>query len=269
MQALGGLLGWCAWGLSADFRRQFNRQVAMAQVDPVRARAAIAAAGRMVAELPWVWSRSASVTALSRMDWDGEHHVTEALGSGRGLIIMSPHLGSWEIGAQALAERFGPQFGDWLVLFRPPRKPWLQPLIEQSRQRPHLNGVPTNLTGVRRLVRALKAGGATAILPDQVPSMGLGVWAPMWGQPAYTMTLLPRLVQQTGAVVLLTWCERLPGGRFVTHFRPLKDPAWSDSEASVQQLATAMNREVEDLVREHPEQYLWGYNRYKQPREGD
>jgi len=86
MQALGGLLGWCAWGLSADFRRQFNRQVAMAQVDPVRARAAIAAAGRMVAELPWVWSRSASVTALSRMDWDGEHHVTEALGSGRGLI---------------------------------------------------------------------------------------------------------------------------------------------------------------------------------------
>jgi KDO2-lipid IV(A) lauroyltransferase len=203
------------------------------------------------------------------MDWDGDHFVSEALDSGRGLIIMSPHLGSWEIGAQALAERFGPQFGDWLVLYRPPRKSWLQPLIEQSRQRPHLSGVPTSLSGVRRLVRALKAGGATAILPDQVPPLGLGVWAPMWGQPAYTMTLLPRLVQQTGAVVLLTWCERRPQGRFTLHMRPWTPEGLYDPHTPIDELALQMNRAVEELVRAHPEQYLWGYDRHKQPREGD
>ncbi|MDI9329796.1 MAG: lysophospholipid acyltransferase family protein [Alphaproteobacteria bacterium] len=269
MQALGVLLGWVTWATSSSYRRQFRQQVDRAGVDPSRARAAIAAAGRMLAELPWVWARPMDQKVSDRIDWVGEEHLLAGFRAGRGVIIMSPHLGSWEIGAQALAERHGGQNGDWVVLYRPARKAWLRELVELSRQRGHVRAVPTNLTGVRSLVRALRAGAGTAILPDQVPPLGQGVWAPFWGQPAYTMTLLPRLVQQTGASVLLTWCERCPGGRFRMHLRPWNPPELGDPEATSEQLASAMNQAIESLVRAHPDQYLWGYERHKQPREGD
>jgi KDO2-lipid IV(A) lauroyltransferase len=267
MQALGGCLGWCVWALSSSYRRQFQRQVALSGVDPARARAAIAGAGRMVAELPWVWARPPGVSVLSRVDWRGEAHLHTALSAGRGVVLLSPHLGSWEIGAQALAEAFGALRGEWVVLYRPPRKRWLQDLVESSRQRAHLRAVPTNVSGVRSLVRALRAGGGTAILPDQVPPAGQGVWAPFWGQPAYTMTLLPRLVQQTGAAVLLCWCERLKGGRFRVHVSPWDPPSLRDPQATPEAMAQAMNQIVESLVRSCPEQYLWGYDRHKSPRE--
>ncbi len=267
MQALGGLLGWCVWALSGAYRRQFRRQVALSGVDPRRARAAIAGAGRMVAELPWVWARPADVPVLSRIDWQGEEHLGAALTAGRGVIVLSPHLGGWEIGAQALAEAFGALRGEWVVLYRPHRKRWLQDLVEQSRQRTHLRAVPTNLSGVRSIVRALRAGGGTAILPDQVPPLGQGVWSSFWGQPAYTMTLLPRLVQQTGASVLLCWCERRPGGRFTVHVSPWEEPSLRDPQVAPEALAQAMNQVVESMVRACPEQYLWAYDRHKQPRE--
>ncbi len=267
MQALGGQLGWLVWWASPAYRRQFRHQVMLSGVDPQRARRAIASTGRMVAELPWVWARPDHQSLSDRVSWDGEAHVQKALEAGKGLIVMSPHLGSWEVGAQALAEKFAARHGEWRVLYRPPRQAWLRRWVEHARQRNQVQAVPTTLAGVRSLVRALRAGGGTAILPDQVPPSGQGVWAPMWGLPAYTMTLVPRLVQQTGATVLLSWCERLPQGRFVTHFQPWVDPVLSDPQASPEALAAAMNQAVEGLVRAHPEQYLWGYNRHKQPRE--
>ncbi len=269
MQALGGVLGWCVWALSKRYRLHFNRQVALAGVSPARARAAIAATGRMVAELPWVWARPAGQPVLPRLDWDGKGHLHDALAAGRGVIVMSPHLGSWEVGAQALAEAFGAMRGEWVVLYRPPRKRWLQDLVEQSRQRTNLRAVPTSLAGVRSIVRTLRAGGGTAILPDQVPPLGQGVWAPFWGQAAYTMTLLPRLVQQTGAAVLLCWCERREAGRFTVHISPWDHPSLHDPQADPVAMATAMNQAVEAVVRAHPEQYLWAYARHKQPREQD
>lgn len=267
MQALGGVLGWCVWLLSKNYRRHFNRQVALSGVDPRQARAAIAATGRMIAELPWVWARAPGESVLARVEWQGKGHLSAALAAGRGVIVMSPHLGSWEVGAQVLAEAFGAMRGEWVVLYRPARKRWLQGLVEQSRQRTNLRGVPTNLAGVRNLVRTLRAGGGTAILPDQVPPLGQGVWAPFWGQPAYTMTLLPRLVQQTGATVLLCWCERVQAGRFRVHISPWDHPSLRDPGADPVVMAQAMNQAVEDLVRAHPEQYLWAYARHKQPRE--
>jgi KDO2-lipid IV(A) lauroyltransferase len=274
MQAVGAALGWVIWCSSPSYRRQFRQQVQWAGVDAQQARAAIGAAGRMMAELPWVWARPAAQTLSGRVSWQGRELIRAALDRGQGLIVLSPHLGSWEVGAQALAEAFG-QRGNWVVLYRPPRKPWLQELVQQSRQRDKVQGVPTSLSGVRMLVRALKNGAGTAILPDQVPPKGMGVWAPVWGRPAYTMTLLPRLVQQTGATVLLCWCERLPHGRFVVHVQPC-----AALDQTLQQVAsgprtgldltqwtTAMNQDIETLVRTHPQQYLWGYDRHKQPRE--
>jgi len=267
MQRLGAVLGWLVWWLSPSYRRNFKANVQAAGVAWRDARPAVAAIGAMVAELPWVWMRPHSAKLEGLVKWDGAEHFEAAMQAGKGAIIMSPHLGSWEIGAQAIAERFGPTYGPMVALFRPARKAWLEPLVANARTRPFLDSAPTSLAGVRTLIRTLRNGGYTAILPDQVPPQGQGVWAPFFGRDVYTMTLLAKLAQQTGAQVILTWCERLPAGQgFCMHMRPFDAPEMKDATVSPEMAAAAVNRGVEAMVRNAPGQYLWGYARDKQPR---
>ena len=267
MQRLGAVLGWLVWWLSPSYRRSFQANVQAAGVAWRDARPAVAAIGSMVAELPWVWMRPHTATLDGLVKWDGAEHFEAAMQAGKGVIIMSPHLGAWEIGAQAIAEKFGPVHGPMIALFRPARKAWLEPLVANARTRPYLDSAPTSLAGVRTLIRALRHGGYTAILPDQVPPLGQGVWAPFFGREVYTMTLLAKLAQQTGAQVILTWCERLPVGEgFCMHMRPFDAPEMKDAAVSPEEAAAAVNRGVELMVLDAPGPYMWGYARGKQPR---
>ena len=136
-----------------------------------------------------------------------------------------------------------------------------------SRDRPGLQTLPTNNSGVRGLIRTLRSGGYTGILPDQVPPLGQGVWAPFLGRPAYTMTLLPRLAQQTGAACFLSVCERLPRGEgYVIRFEPIVGTALTDPAAPIEAAAAAMNDAIGRLILSLPGQYVWDYARYKEPR---
>ena len=267
MQRLGVCLGWIVWSVSPRYRHTFASNVKASGIPFDLAKPAIASAGMVVSELPWVWMRPHTQTLNGLVQFDGAEYFETAMRAGKGVIILSPHIGSWEIGAQAIAEKFGPEFGEMVVLFRPARKAWLESLVANARTRPFLNSTPTTLSGVRTLMRTLRAGGYTAILPDQVPPMGQGVWAPFFGRDVYTMTLLAKLAQQTGAQVIQTWCERLPIGHgFCLHMRPMDVAEFKDGSASPEQAASAVNRAVEDMVRYAPGQYLWAYDRDKQPR---
>jgi KDO2-lipid IV(A) lauroyltransferase len=134
-----------------------------------------------------------------------------------------------------------------------------------ARTRPGLATAPTTLSGVKQMLKALKKGEAVGLLPDQVPPLGLGVWAPFFGRDAYTMTLSARLAQQSGAQVLLAWGERLGWGRgYVIHVRPMPTLSAGRRPGAA---AAQVNAAMESLVRECPGQYLWGYARYKAPRE--
>ncbi len=260
LHGLGWLLGWLAWLLSPGYRRQLAAHAAVAGVSAADRRAAVGAAGRLVAELPRLWlGRPVPVS------WDGESHIEAAQAQGQGIVFLTPHLGCFEITARAYAQRFGRRGRPITVLYRPPRQAWLRPVVDRSRAGEGLDTAPTTLSGVKQLVKALKDGAAVGLLPDQVPPLGLGVWAPFFGQPAYTMTLAGRLAQTPGVVVLLAWGERLSWGRgYVVHVRPLTEPLPADPQGA----AAAVNRAMEALVRECPRQYLWGYNRYKTPRKG-
>ena len=269
MQGLGGALGWVVWLLSPAYRRQFLRQIQAAGLTWSQTRDAVVATGKMVAELPWLWARASGQSVLPRVQWEGYQHFEQARQAGRGVIFLSPHLGCWEMGGQALAEKCGPHYGDLLALYRPPRKAWLQAVVGLSRQRAFFKTASASLRGVRALVKHLRAGGYTAILPDQVPPEGQGVWAPFFGRPVYTMTLLPKLAQQTGAAVLLAWCERRQGGRYVFHILPPSLQALNSPDTSAAQAALLMNQAIERMVLLCPDQYLWGYARDKQPRSGD
>jgi len=262
LHALGLVFGWLTYLLSPTYRRRMAANAAQAGIPRGRWLGAVASAGRMVMELPFLWMRPADESILPRVRFEGEERLAAALAQGRGVLLLTPHMGCFEVTAQAIAERFG-HVHPITVLYRPARQPWLQDLVRTSRERPHLHAAPATLSGVRQMIRALRKGEMVGLLPDQVPPEGMGVWAPFFGRPAYTMTLASRLVQQTGAVLMLTWGERLPrGAGYVQRFLDFPEALPEDAAES----AAAVNRAMEGLIRQCPQQYLWGYHRYKAPR---
>ena len=269
LHAFGGVLGWAAYALSPSYRRRLRTNAALAGVSRQDCRASVAEAGRMTMELPRLWLRPRDQPVSDPVGWSGEDCIERALAAGRGIVLLTPHMGSFEIAAQAYAQRFGAR-QPITVLYRPARQAWLRDLEETARARPALATAPASLAGVRLMMRALKRGETLGLLPDQVPPEGMGVWAPFFGQPAYTMTLAARLVQQTGATPLLIWGERLPrGAGYVVRVTSLEEslPAPAGDDAAWQQAAAAaMNRNMERMILAKPSQYLWGYHRYKNPR---
>ena len=259
LHGIGSLLGWLVFLGSVTYRRRFVVHAALAGYSFSAVRAAVGNAGRMTAELPRLWMGAPILCA-----WDNAACLERAYAAGKGVIFLTPHLGCFEIAAQAVGQRYGARFGPLTVLYRPARQAWLSALMQRARDRPGLKTAPTTLAGVRQMLRALRDGQAVGLLPDQVPPAGMGLWSPFFGRDAYTMTLSARLAQQTGATVLLAWGERLAWGRgFRLHFRELEQPLSDHLGAAVLQVNHAMER----LIRENPRQYLWAYARYKQPRQ--
>lgn len=260
---LGAILGHVVYWLSPTYRRRLNdnvRQAGYSGRDIVRA--AAAEAGKQALETPWIWKRPRS-ELKARIEVADMPLVDDAMRDGRPLILLTPHLGCFEVTAQAYALlRPEATTRPMTVLYRIPRKSILRPLVESGRTAEGLRMAPAEMRGVRMLLKAMKDGEVVGILPDQVPSRGEGVWAPFFGRWAYTMTLPGRLAHQFNAVVLILYGERLPrGAGYRVHLRRLAEPLSGEPAHD----AAVINRGIEALIRECPMQYLWGYNRYKAP----
>jgi len=261
IHGLGVVAGWLLYLCSRKHAARLRQNIAgsglCAEKGEYRRllRRSIAEAGKGALETFAVWFRQPDRALLLVRACHGWEYVEAALTARRGIIFITPHLGCFEITALYYAAKHPIS-----VLYRPPRKQWLEPLIYAGRERSQIKLAPTNLRGVRSMLQALKRGEAIGILPDQVPNTGEGEWADFFGKPAYTMTLASRLAGATGATVLLAFGERLPFGKgYVIHITPL-DAADVSSPA-------ALNQTIAALVRQCPEQYLWGYNRYRLPRD--
>ncbi len=256
---LGWGVGWLVFLASGVYRQRFLANVRQAGIGWRQWRSAVGEAGKLVAELPRLWLGRPVPVQL-----DGTRHVEEALALGHGVVFLTPHLGCFEITAQAYAERYGKTGHPLTALFRPPRQVWLRDLVANARNRPGMEMAPTTMAGVKQMIKALKKGQSVGLLPDQVPPQGLGLWVPFFGRDAYTMTLSARLAQQTGARLVVAWGERLSWGRgYRVRFLPFAQALPADGA----QAAALINRAMEDLIRACPQQYLWGYARYKQPRQ--
>ncbi len=257
LHGIGWVLGWVVFLASPTYRRRFLDHARLAGYAWAQWHVAVGQAGMLVAELPRLW-----LGQDVPIKWKGRSYIEEALATGKGIIFLTPHLGCFEVTAQAYAQAFGHQ-NPMTVLFRPARQAWLRSLVDASRGRPGLFTAATSLAGVKQLVKALRQGQSVGLLPDQVPPQGLGVWAPFFGRPAYTMTLSARLIQLSGAAVLLAWGERLPWGRgYCIHVRPFDGELTQDPQLA----AARINESMAQLIDSCPQQYLWGYARYKQPR---
>ena len=267
LQATGALIGRCVYRVSASYRQHFNGN--LTQAFGVEAairigRNARAEAGRAIFELPWLWlhTRAEILRTIRRVE--GWEHVQAARAAGKGILFLTPHLGCFEITAQYAASHV--DASPITVLFRPPRQRWAESILRYGRTRVGMDVAPADLSGVRRLIRALKSGDSVGLLPDQVPPAGQGAWLPWFGKPAYTMTLAARLAQ-TGASVIFAYAERLPKGKgFILTCAPPVAPLPLDD---LEETAAAINVNLMQLICRCPDQYLWGYNRYKMPRGGD
>jgi len=256
LHMLGTLLGWLVYLLSPSHRRRLRSNLELAGYGG-QLRAAIAESGKAIVELPFVWcAPQQRVTRHVTMEnWE---LVQRQLDAGRGIVFLTPHLGCFELTAQQVSLRV-----ELTVMYRPPRKSALKPLVEDARARQHMHLAPANLSGVRMLVKALKGGQPVGVLPDQVPQEGEGVWAPFFGRNAYTMTLPAKLAQLGKADILLVYAERLPRGRgYAIRFVPFEGEL---SGTPAEQAAT-INRAMEQLIARCPSQYFWSYNRYKRPQ---
>ena len=259
LHRLGGWAGWLTWRFSGAYRKRLEENLVRAtgRRDPALLAAAIAETGRQAMELPFVWLRPQAEVLARVVRVEGRELIERARADGASVLLLTAHLGCFEMCAQYCSTH-----GPITVLYRPPRKKALQPLMEAGRARGDIRVAPADVSGVRRLVKALRGGEMVGMLPDQAPGQGEGVWAPFFGRPAWTMTLAARLSEVKGVKVIMLWTERLPRGEgFVLRLTEPVEPI----EGSLEERCVAINREIERLILTCPSQYLWGYNRYKRP----
>ncbi len=259
-RALGRGLGRLAWWVGGTPRRVTERNVFLAfpELDPDAqrelAKASLRSTGELAAEMGFVWHRPWD-QVRARVDVRGEDRVLEALAEGRGAIMLGPHLGNWEVAGLYIAA-----WGDALALYAPPRMQALEEIVRSARERSGTKLVPTDARGLATLVRTLRRGGVTGILPDQVPdALEAGENSTFMGIPAFTMTFASKLLQRSGAAAFYGFAERVRGG-FILHLIPADDDIYSsDIDVSL----AALNRGVETCLRMCPEQYQWEYKRFR------
>jgi KDO2-lipid IV(A) lauroyltransferase len=264
--ALGAFLGYLVFLLSPRYRFRLLDNLKASGVVPNPAdvgriaRANAAEIGRGATEIAWALFRSREIVGLVReaIGWDA---VQRLRADGRPILFVAPHLGAYDVAGRYLVSQL-----PILAMYRPHKIFWLDQLLREGRNQgaapDGTNVAPANMAGVRMVLKHLKRGGCSLVLPDQVPGQGDGEWADFFGRPAYTMTLVGRLQESTGAAIVFCYAERLPhAAGYRLHLHPLEEPLPTDRHLA----ARKVNENVERLVRECPSQYLWGYNRYKRP----
>jgi KDO2-lipid IV(A) lauroyltransferase len=265
--ALGALLGRLVFAFPGRYRRRVLENLGASGLcdsreDVMRlARENAAEIGKGVTELAWALFRPLDQVAATVLEREGWGAVERLRAANRPIVFVTPHLGGYDVAGRYLWTHL-----PILAMYRPHKIFWLDQLIREGRNRgaapDGTNVAPATLAGVRMVLKHLRRGGCSVVLPDQVPGQGEGEWVEFFGRPAYTMTLLGRLQQAAGAAIVFCYAERLAGGAgFRLHFEVLAEPLPEDRLAA----ARRVNAAVERLVRACPAQYLWGYNRYKHP----
>jgi KDO2-lipid IV(A) lauroyltransferase len=266
--ALGSVIGWGFIFIPNRAARDTKTNIGLCFPEMTRSgqrrlvRQSLVETGKAILEASVLWMRPGEKALQLIRHVDGLGVAMKARDAGYGLILATPHLGAWEAAGLYCGATFS-----MTCLYRPLRMIELEALVHDARSRLGARYVPANARGIREVIMAAGKGGTVAMLPDQEPRSGSGHFAPFFGMPAYSMTLLVRLSKRTGTPVVFTYCERLPRGRgYHLHFREAPQEIYSlDIDTAV----TAMNRAVEGLIRECPAQYQWSYRRFANRPEGD
>jgi KDO2-lipid IV(A) lauroyltransferase len=256
---IGGLLGKFFHLLKPDIQRTLINNITNSRIFPDSTENQkaidenIREMGKFVVESLAIWGSSQQKTLRWIRQVNNFELIEAALQSNHGIIFLTPHIGAFE-----LASIFYAATNPITVLYRPFRKKCLEKLIKNGRNKGYTNLVPTDKSGVKSLLLALKRGEAIGILPDQIASKGVGEWANFFNKPAYTMTLINKLSTKTKAAIIMAVVERLPNSQGFDIHLELIDPCSIEN-------ATGLNLALEKQIKKFPTQYMWNYDRYKQP----
>ncbi len=261
-QALGRLFGRLAWWSRGRAAKVTQINIATcyphldARAQRQLARDSLLHTGQLSTEMGIVWHWPVKAWRPLIRKVSGAQRIADALHEKRGVLVLAPHFGNWEMVNLFLGERFG-----LTAMYEPPNVATLDAMIRNARMRAGSILVPTTSTGIRELYRTLRKGKLVGLLPDQVPSQRSGVYAPFFGRPALTGILAHKVIRATEPLVVLGHARRLPDAAgFSLHFDVL--PAVAAAEEP-EAYAKALNHAIEELVALDPAQYQWEYKRFR------
>ncbi|XID75514.1 lysophospholipid acyltransferase family protein [Alkanindiges sp. WGS2144] len=237
-----------------------NLLIAFPHLRPVQrqllAKQALTAQLQSMLEFIKCWGSSPQWSIRQIKQVTGQHLLIQAIEQKKGLILVVPHFGSWELMNAWLS-----QFTATVIMYKPSKNAQLDQFVLAARNRLRATLVPADESGVRQIFKALKQGGVTAILPDHTPEPSGGIYSPFFGCPLLTSTLVSKLAQKTQCAVLQMYCLRQPDQPgFSIHIEPMDDTIRS---ASLQQSVDCLNASIEQLIQAHPAHYHWTYKRFK------
>ncbi len=259
-RALGGTIGLVLWWRQGKASRVTleNLQIAYPELDErdrrILARQSMVETGKLAVEVCVIQRRGLEWLHTKILKTQGVDLIERELAKGKGVILLAPHLGNWEVLGLTI-----PSYGKLTVLYQPPKEAYLEKMVKESREKAGAIVVPTSLRGISKLLKSLRAGGITAVLPDQSPSKGHGDFAPFFGEQAYTMTIVHGFLQRADCAVVMGFVKRVQGG-FESYFIEAPEGIYSESQ---QESLEALNRGVETCISYCPSQYQWEYKRYK------
>jgi KDO2-lipid IV(A) lauroyltransferase len=264
---LGRVLAKIYWPIGGRSRKvtQCNIAAVFPELPPAQqlqlSKDSVMATAALLTEMGHVWLKPWSYVSSLILEITGEELILDAQAAGRGVILLAPHLGNWEVVGLHLGT-----LGNTVSLYQPPKITRLGPVIERARQASGATLVPTDSRGLAKLLRCVKGGGISAILPDQAPEdLNSGQNSPFMGIPCFTGTLASNMIRRTGALAVFGFAKRVPGG-FSIHYELAENDIYAkDTAVSLD----ALNRGVERCVRSCVEQYQWEYKRFRvRPRDG-
>ncbi len=205
----------------------------------------------------WCWPEEKLRSLIKQVH--NEQLLKNAVEQNRGVILVSPHIGAWELISLYFNRRY-----PMVNMYRPSRSKALDPIIRDARERFGSKTAPANAVGLRAIFKGLRDGKIIGILPDQEPDRKNGVFAPFFDTPACTMTMLGNLAHKTSAPVVFCVMKREVNGYELHFVAPESEISNTDEMIA----ATAVNRTVERCIDIAPEQYLWSYKRFRLRSDG-
>lgn len=210
-----------------------------------------------IARLIWVFARFPKLNRQNIHEWiryEGLEHYLEAKKAGCGILFATAHFGNWELSAFAHALMTEPMH----IMIRPLDNPGIDHMVEDRRQLSG-NHLIVKWDGARAVLRALHQNEAVGVLIDQNTSLQEGVFVDFFGNPACANIAFAKIAARTGAAVIpgfAVWCDE--EGKYILKFHPPLEISGDATEDT-----RRLHAVLEQVIREHPGQWLWIHRRWK------
>lgn len=268
VQAVGAAIGWLMWKLPNRSREvtRINLAGCFAHLPADQRERLVGESLRDIGKTltesacAWIWPANKTLGLIKQVE--GMQVLQDALSSGKGVVLISSHLGNWEVLLQYVCSLCKP-----IILYRPIKLKAVDELLVKQRVQLGNSLAPSTKEGILSLIKQVRKGGVAGIAADPEPSLSSGVFVPFFGVPALTSKFVPSLVKDRKAEAVFMHALRLDDGsgyRVVIEAAP--DALYGDDiEAAV----AALNQGIEKQVRQAPSQYMWNMKRFKKRPDGE